>query len=87
MFRAELHYIIISLMDAIEATNSTWTEAARAADLCYATVARLRDGKTRDPKFQTIWKLSKLVGLQPILENRPKKRKKVSKPRKLRVVG
>jgi predicted transcriptional regulator len=45
------------------ATNMTWREWAEAADLGVGTIFNLCSGKTKYPRFLTIQKMSRAVGL------------------------
>lgn len=42
-------------------------ELPRKAKLSYTTVHNLRTGKTRDPRFSTVLKLCRAVGMDPEL--------------------
>lgn len=41
----------------------TWSEFARAAGICYGTVARMGERKTRLPQLRTIYLMAEALGM------------------------
>lgn len=76
MFQAELKAIIATITECIDELDSSVTEAAESADLHPSTLYKLFRGETKDPKFKTIWKLAKLVGMECILSERQQVRRR-----------
>jgi transcriptional regulator with XRE-family HTH domain len=67
MYATYLKHLLVWVFDEAfdPGTGKFRTEAqlAKAAKLHQNTVWRLRTGRTKDPKHQTIWKLLKTVGI------------------------
>lgn len=74
---ADLHSIVDEVYD--EAANTfdwTWSQLATHAELCYATVARLGDRDTKWPRYMTVYKLCKAVGIDLVLVKQKKPQRK-----------
>lgn len=72
----DLHAIVDEIYD--EAANTfdwTWGQLATHAELCHSTVAKLGDRETKWPRFSTIYKLCKAVGIDLVLQQQKKQRK------------
>lgn len=78
MFKKHLRFIVKEISEYME-DGVPMAVIGRAADLCPSTITKLLDGDTHEPRYSTIWKLAKLVGLEIELE---KSRTKVAKTTK-----
>ena len=73
---AELHRIVDEVFETAASTYDwTWSQLAVHAECAYQTVANLGDRQTKWPRFSTIYKLSKAVGIDLVL-SKPKKQRK-----------
>jgi hypothetical protein len=73
---AELHRIVDEVFsEAADTYDWTWSKLATHAELCYATVAKLGDRETKWPRYSTIYKLCKAVGIDLVLVKQKKQRK------------
>ncbi len=71
----QLHAIVDQVFEESTVFDWTWGQLANHADLCYATVANLGDRQTRWPRYCTIYKLCKAVGIDIVLQKQEKQRK------------
>lgn len=64
MFKRYLKLIVREICSkAFGELGLTEEELAREADLAPSTVYKLRTGRTQDPRFQTMFKLCRVVGM------------------------
>lgn len=78
MFKKHLRHIVKEIEEYME-DGVPMAVIGRAANLCPSTITNLLGGETHEPRYSTIWKLARLVGLEIGLE-KPKaaKRKKAA---------
>lgn len=62
LFERELKQIVGEMQDYLD-NEMTYKDLGHLADLSPDTISRLVQGKTKDPKFKTIWKLAKVAGV------------------------
>lgn len=66
----ELHALCDSIYAKADVKGWDTKVLAAKAHLCVATVLKLKNRITRWPRFHTVWKLAKAVGLLLVLEQR-----------------
>ena len=72
----DLHRIVDEVYSlAADKYGWTWSQLAVNAELCYSTVGKLGDRETRWPRFSTVYKLCKSVGIDLVMAQ-PKQTKK-----------
>ena len=70
----DLHAIVDEIfVEAVDTFDWTWSQLASHAELCHQTVARLGDRETKWPRFSTVYKLCKAVGIDLVLQRQKRK--------------